>query len=89
MTDGGEVDFFGAHIKVKNAKLAALLNSTLSDDVVVVGKRALDVVSAEQRDEEMIYVIDGAGEQSEAPSAADQPDDSLDRVFARGGSPPA
>ena len=50
MTDGSDIEFFGAHIKVRSAKLAALLNSTVTDDVVVVGKRALDLVSSEERD---------------------------------------
>jgi hypothetical protein len=88
MTDDAEVEFFGAHIKVKSAKLAALLNSAVTDDVVVVGKRALDLVSAEQRDEEMNYVIGGVEARPDPRPAADEPDDSLDRVFARECSPP-
>jgi hypothetical protein len=89
MTDGAEVDFFGAHIKVKSAKLAALLNSALTDDVVVVGKRALDLVSAEQCDEELDYVLDAADTRPGPATAADESDESLDRVFARRGPPPA
>ncbi len=82
MTDDAEVEFFGAHIKVKNARLAALLNSAVTDDVVVVGKRARDLVSAEQRDEEMNYAVGGV-ETRRDPLSADEPNNSLDRVFAR------
>ncbi len=59
MTSDGEVEFFGVHIKVKNPRLAALLNSTVTDDVVVVGKRARDLVSAEERDDEMNHALGG------------------------------
>ena len=83
MTDDAEVDFFGAHIKVKSAKLAALLNSAVTDDVVVVGKRALDLVSPEQRDEEMNFAIGEVAARPDSPLATDEPDASLDRVFAR------
>jgi hypothetical protein len=37
----GEVNFFGVKIKVKNPTLASLLNSDVTDDVVVVARRAL------------------------------------------------
>jgi hypothetical protein len=66
-TDSSEVDFFGAHIKVRSAKLAALLNSAVTDDVVVVGKRALDLVSPDERDQDLNIALD-----------AGRPDDSLD-----------
>jgi hypothetical protein len=46
--DGSEVEFFGARIKVKNPALAALLNSGMSDDVVVVGKRARDAFASDE-----------------------------------------
>ena len=49
MGDDAEIDFFGAHIKVRSAKLAALLNSAVTDDVGVVGKRAIELVGAEPR----------------------------------------
>jgi hypothetical protein len=39
-----EVEFFGVKLKVKSPHLAALLNSTMSDDVVLVGRRARDAV---------------------------------------------
>jgi hypothetical protein len=37
---GGELEFFGVKLKVKNERLAALLNSNVTDDVQVVGRRA-------------------------------------------------
>jgi hypothetical protein len=67
MTEGSEVDFFGAHIKVKSARLAALLNSAVTEDVVVVGRRALDIVAPDERDEDLNIALD-----------AGSPDDSLD-----------
>jgi hypothetical protein len=83
MGSEGDVEFFGAHIQVKSAKLAALLNSVVTDDVVVVGKRALDLVSPEQRDEEMNYALGGVEAQPDRRFVADDSDISLDRVFAR------
>jgi hypothetical protein len=59
MTSDREVEFFGAHIKVKNPRLAALLNSAVTDDVGVVGKRARDLVSADERDDEMNHMLGG------------------------------
>jgi hypothetical protein len=83
MGSEGDVEFFGAHIKVKSAKLAALLNSVVTDDVVVVGKRALDLVSPEQRDEETNRAIGEVGAQSDRRFAAAETEISLDRMFAR------
>jgi hypothetical protein len=59
MSDDAEVDFFGAHIKVKSARLAALLNSAVTDDVVVVGKRARELVSPDEREDEVNRALDG------------------------------
>ena len=53
MSDDAEIDFFGAHIRVKSAKLAALLNSAVTDDVAVFGKRAIDLVGIEPRGERL------------------------------------
>jgi len=40
-SDGpSSVEFFGVKLKVNNPRLAALLNSSVSDDVQVVGQRA-------------------------------------------------
>lgn len=45
--DGGapensEVEFFGVKLKVRNPHLAALLNSSVHEDVQVIGRRARD-----------------------------------------------
>jgi len=83
MTDDAEAEFFGAHIKVKSSRLAALLNSAVTDDVVVVGKRALDLVSPEQGDEGSSGEVVGVQARRDPLSVPDDPDDSLARVFAR------
>jgi hypothetical protein len=71
MSDDAEVDFFGAHIKVKSARLAALLNSAVTDDVVVVGKRARDLVSPDEREDEMNVALDGIETRGEAHALPD------------------
>ena len=83
MTDDAEVEFFGAHIKVKSARLAALLNSAVTDDVVVVGRRALDLVSPEQGDEQGHEAAVGVEARRDPLSVPDEADDSLARLFAR------
>ena len=75
MSDDAEVDFFGAHIKVRSARLAALLNSAVTDDVVVVGRRARDLVSPEERDDEMNRALDGVEARGEAPASPAAGDD--------------
>ena len=99
MSDDAEIDFFGAHIKVRSAKLAALLNSAVTDDVATVGKRAIDLVGItprsdnrrdeDQRDEDLNAALDGGAERSDELLVADEPHDSLDRMFARPWVPPA
>ena len=42
MTDGNDLEFFGVKLKVKNPRLAALLNSDVTDEVQVIGRRARD-----------------------------------------------
>ena len=42
-TDGGELEFFGVKLKVKNERLAALLNSSVGEDVQVISRRAREV----------------------------------------------
>ena len=44
------VEFFGVRLKVKDARLAALLNSDVTDDVVVIGRRAIDLVAVDDED---------------------------------------
>jgi hypothetical protein len=42
-----DVEFFGVKLKVSNPRLAALLNSSVSEDVQVIGKRARDVFAVD------------------------------------------
>lgn len=44
-TGQSEVDFFGMKLKVKNPRLAALLNSDVNESVVVIGRRTIDVLA--------------------------------------------
>jgi hypothetical protein len=43
-----EIEFFGVKLKVKNSRLATLLNSDVHDDVQVVGRRARDAFVSEE-----------------------------------------
>jgi hypothetical protein len=45
--ESSEVEFFGMRIKVKDPKLAELLNSDVSENVVVIGRRTRDLFSVE------------------------------------------
>lgn len=45
--DSSEVEFFGIRIKVKDPRLAALLNSDVTDDVRVVVERARGATDGE------------------------------------------
>jgi hypothetical protein len=47
----GSVEFFGVRLKVSNPHLAALLNSSVSDDVQVIGQRARDAFAGDSRAE--------------------------------------
>jgi hypothetical protein len=47
----GSVEFFGVKLKVKNPRLAALLNSSIGDDVQVIGRRARDAFAGDSRAE--------------------------------------
>ncbi len=81
MSDDAEVDFFGAHIKVRSARLAALLNSAVTDDVVIVGRRARDLVSPDEREDEMNMALGGIearGDAGTLPSADADADGDLD-----------
>ena len=40
--ESGELEFFGVKLKVRNPHLAVLLDSGVSDDVQVIGRRARD-----------------------------------------------
>jgi hypothetical protein len=49
-SDGtGSVEFFGVKLKVNNPRLAALLNSSMSDDVQVIGRRAREAFAGDSR----------------------------------------
>ena len=45
------VEFFGVKLKVNNPRLAALLNSSVNEDVQVIGLRARDVFAGDSRGE--------------------------------------
>ena len=47
--EAGSVDFFGVKLKVNNPHLAALLNSSVTEDVQVIGLRARSAFSVEGR----------------------------------------
>jgi hypothetical protein len=41
-TESSDVEFFGVKLRVRNPHLAALLNSSVNEDVQVIGRRARD-----------------------------------------------
>ena len=45
--ESSEVEFFGVKLKVRNPHLAALLNSSVHEDVQVIGRRARDAFGAD------------------------------------------
>jgi hypothetical protein len=45
------VEFFGVKLKVNNPRLAALLNSSVNEDVQVIGLRARDAFAGDSRGE--------------------------------------
>jgi hypothetical protein len=51
MDGAGEVEFFGVKLKVKDPRLAALLNSDVNDEVHTVVDRARGVFVADEQDE--------------------------------------
>ena len=48
----GDVEFFGVKLKVNNPHLAALLNSSITEDVQVIGRRARGALTADGRAED-------------------------------------
>jgi hypothetical protein len=50
LQESGEVEFFGVKLKVRNPRLAALLNSDVTDEVQVIGRRARDAFSGDEAD---------------------------------------
>ena len=47
LQDNGELEFFGVKLKVKNPRLAALLNSSVNEDVQVIGRRAREAFAGD------------------------------------------
>jgi hypothetical protein len=45
----GSVEFFGVKLKVNDPHLAALLHSSVSDDVQVIGRRAREAFAGDSR----------------------------------------
>jgi hypothetical protein len=52
-TSSSDLEFFGVKIKCKSPRLAALLNSDVTESVVVVGKRAMDLFSVPITEQEI------------------------------------
>ena len=50
-SEHSEVEFFGVKLKVRNPRLAALLNSDVTDEVQIIGRRARDAFSGDEPDE--------------------------------------
>jgi hypothetical protein len=61
--DASDVEFFGIRIKVKDPRLAALLNSDVTDDVRVVVERAR---GANEDEADQLAAFDSAGEEESA-----------------------
>ena len=59
------IEFFGVKLKVNNPRLAALLNSDVTEDVIVIGHRARGVVTAAETEGE------AAADGGDSPAAAD------------------
>jgi hypothetical protein len=47
MGEEANIEFFGCKIKCRSPHLAALLNSDVNENVVVVGQRAAEVLNSE------------------------------------------
>jgi len=46
-----DVEFFGIKLKVANPRLATLLNSSVNENVVVIGRRTVDLLARADEDE--------------------------------------
>jgi hypothetical protein len=46
-----DLEFFGVKLKVKNPRLATLLNSSVNENVVVIGRRTVDLLARADEDE--------------------------------------
>lgn len=57
--DRSDVEFFGIKLKVANPRLATLLNSDENENVVVIGRRTVDLL-ARADEEEGLEHLEGA-----------------------------
>jgi hypothetical protein len=57
--DQPDVEFFGVKLKVNNPRLATLLNSSVNENVVVIGRRTVDLL-ARADEEEGFESLEGA-----------------------------
>jgi len=46
-----DLEFFGVKLKVKNPRLATLLNSSVNENVIVIGRRTVDLLARADEDE--------------------------------------
>jgi hypothetical protein len=46
-----DVEFFGIKLKVANPRLATLLNSSVNENVVVIGRRTVDLLARADEEE--------------------------------------
>ncbi len=46
-----DVEFFGVKLKVANPRLATLLNSSVNENVVVIGRRTIDLLARADEEE--------------------------------------
>ena len=53
-SEHNEVEFFGVKLKVRDPRLAALLNSDVTDEVQVIGQRVRDAISGDDADEVVV-----------------------------------
>jgi hypothetical protein len=49
--DQPDLEFFGVKLKVSNPRLATLLNSSVNENVVVIGRRTIDLLARADEDE--------------------------------------
>ena len=50
--DPSDIEFFGIKLKVRDPRLARLLNSDVSENVVVIGRRTVDLLARADEDGE-------------------------------------
>jgi len=49
--DQPDLEFFGVKLTVSNPRLATLLNSSVNENVVVIGRRTIDLLARADEDE--------------------------------------